>query len=409
MPEEKSKAVYLKCKNMMYTQQIQYLKCTLQELTELVKELDPTKYAMIVHDKDVDENGKQVEPHVHLMMCFENSRHVNAIAKKLNDNPQQITVWKGRAENGFAYLLHHTDSSRNSHQYDPSEVTANFKYVAMMAKAERQVEQAKGKDIKFMLDTLLIGAISKREVLEQLSGHEFAKYHRQIEDVHAQCLKRRAEEWRQKMIAEGRKLEFIWINGPAGVGKSRLARDYAEKRGQPYFVTGSNRDIFEGYNGEHTLIIDDFREETMPYRDLLRITDPFGPYSNLVRAPARYHDAILCCDLIILTSPYRSNDYYHKVFCYESKETQRIDSYQQLARRITLWLEVNEYCIHGYTYNGEDWFDPIEQKGRPNPYRKDKNTPVQPTAPTNANDLFNSIVAKPIDTNEDINDDDEQQ
>ena len=76
-----------------------------------------------------------------------------------------------------------------------------------------------------MLDMLLLGIMTKKQIYSMLSGSQFAKWHRQIEDVYAQYLKNSAEKWRQQMIDEGRRLEFIWINGPAGVGKTRLARD----------------------------------------------------------------------------------------------------------------------------------------------------------------------------------------
>ena len=48
----------VKCKNMMFTQEMKYLPGVDQKgLEKLVREkLDPKKFGLIVHDKDVDEN-----------------------------------------------------------------------------------------------------------------------------------------------------------------------------------------------------------------------------------------------------------------------------------------------------------------------------------------------------------------
>lgn len=95
----------IKCKNMMYVQKISYLPAGIQTkeaLAELIaKELNPTRYAVIAHDKEVDENGNPKETDIHAMLCFDNARYLRSVAKKIGDKEQSIERWNGDANNGF--------------------------------------------------------------------------------------------------------------------------------------------------------------------------------------------------------------------------------------------------------------------------------------------------------------------
>lgn len=152
-----------KSKNMMYVQQLRYLPAgTVEQLEELVKKLKPKKYALIVHDKDVNEQGEPTEDHVHVMLSFKNARSFSSIAKKLGDKSQSIKKWEGKAENGFSYLIHATENSRDKYQYSPSEVKANFNYQEEIRRITKEVEQSgQTANSKILLDALYKGKISK--------------------------------------------------------------------------------------------------------------------------------------------------------------------------------------------------------------------------------------------------------
>lgn len=190
-----------KAKNLMYEQQVKYLPAgvkTVDDVADLIeRKLGPARYAVILHDQDVSDKGLPSEPHIHAMMCFDNARHFSATAKKLGDKPQQIQKWDENADNGFAYLVHATTKARKAgkFQYDPATVKANFNFPALIEKINAEVAEAKAKrqadagmDMKAMLDVLYAGGITKEKLEKQLSGSQYARYHRQIEDVNAKRL-----------------------------------------------------------------------------------------------------------------------------------------------------------------------------------------------------------------------------
>lgn len=224
---------------------------------------------------------------------------------------------------------------------------ANFDYAELVTQQIPQeiarAHKEKTGTIKDKLDLLYAGGLTKRELENQLSGSELARYSRQIDVVWGKRLQRQATEWRQKMKAEGRQVETIWLYGPAGTGKSRLAKSYAKKRGQPYYIAGSSRDTFQAYEGQHTLILDELRPRTMNYEDLLRLMDPFG-LTEEVMAPSRYVDKALACDLVIITTPYSPLDFHNKIFGNIASTTK--DTLRQLHRRISLLLRVEQSSIY---------------------------------------------------------------
>lgn len=387
-------------RNMMYEQQIKYSPFNdLKELQETINnDIKPLKYAAIIHDKDVNEQGNPIPPHFHCMFIFENPRSITSIAKILREKPQYIQKWNNRKENGLSYLVHATTGATEDgkYLYDPTEVIANFDYPVELAKIKVKAEKTKrNNNITLLLDLLYNGEITREQLENQLTGSEYAGYKKKIEDVYHKYLQDKAKIFKEQMIAENREIQVIWISGIAGVGKTRFAVEQAEKTEKPFFISGSSRDIFQDYKGEQTIILDELRPNSLTYLDLLRILDPFGRQVNV---PSRYQDKPLSCDLIIVTSPFNPIEFYCKLLGigpndYNSQiNIDTADSFEQLLRRITLTIEINEKKIAPVAFNiKERCFKPIRSAGRKNPYYKGKkaNTITQKETKSRFNAMFN--------------------
>lgn len=347
-----------KSKAMMYTQDHAHAPwADLADLEARITALDPKKWAIITHDQDIDDKGQPVRDHEHAMLVFENARSITAVAKALGDQPQYIEAWRGDTRNGFAYLCHRTKNSRSKHQYDPTMVRASFDYPAELEKLEAGVAAARtAAKVPILLDALYEGDLTRDELKAQLTGSQIGRYKRQIEDVFAARLEREAAEWRAKMRDEGRTTEVIWLFGPTATGKTSLAKELATARGSErgYFMRGSSRGIFENYEGQHELILDELSPESIPYEDLKRITDP-NAIEDEIHAPSRYRDKMLMAELIIFTSP------YNPLHLYSMQDNPALDAFDQFARRVSVVLNMSQTEIQAMQY------DPKQRKYLPIP------------------------------------------
>jgi len=336
---------------MMYAQQLEYLKYNIEDLIKLIEEkIVPEKWALIEHDRDVDDTGRQEAAHIHCMMTFKNARSISSVAKLLGDKPQYLQAWNKNIENGFSYLIHATESSRGKYRYSVNEVRANFDYRTLVEKVAKQIGKSRERvQVNDVMNSLYDGKMTLGQAEDALTGAQYARVSRQLESVYLKRLQKEAEAWHARMRAENRLVEVIWLYGESSMGKTSLAIDIARSRNVSFFVTGSSRDIFQGYDGSHTIIIDELRPKCLGYSDLLRITDPHALTNGGVMLPSRFKDIPLAADLILITTPLDPYSFYRNEVGINTQ-----DSFKQLERRITLAVEMRVDGIYQAKYQSAD-------------------------------------------------------
>lgn len=62
------------------------------------------QWAYIVHDSDIDDNGKPVEPHIHLVIVLDESLNISTIANIVGVQQQYVAAIRQKSKQGVAIV-----------------------------------------------------------------------------------------------------------------------------------------------------------------------------------------------------------------------------------------------------------------------------------------------------------------
>ena len=93
-------------------------------IRELLEDYKITHYALILHDKDIDENGEPKKPHYHAVLEYKNAKSFNALKNEFKgahiEPIAQLTA-------SYKYLLHMTEKAKEEgkFQYELDSIITN--------------------------------------------------------------------------------------------------------------------------------------------------------------------------------------------------------------------------------------------------------------------------------------------
>ena len=286
------------------------------DIQETIMKYQTIKYwAYIIHDKD------DTRPHYHIYLNFGGSSlDTKTVAEWFQLGENFISKVKGRKSDMYKYLTHSNDSQKFKHQYGWNEVIANFN-------------------------------IQEEAVKDDIVGHfEKFSYAQQIKyvstlppDSRASVVTKLDRLWKLRCkelsLQTDRNMKVVFVYGRSGTGKTYYSKKLLDSFGYDYCISSSSNDIFQDYLGQKAMILDDMRDTTFRFYDLLKILDnntKSSCYSRFANKP-------IDCEMIIITSsiPLR---FWYKDLRYAGEE----ESLFQLYRRISSYVDVSEKEISVY-------------------------------------------------------------
>lgn len=266
-------------------QQCSYMDdASLNHIQQWLAGLNDVAYLCVLHDMD------ETSPHYHIFVKMNDARTLDDIAKQCNIGKQYINIRSKSWRNALAYAFHKTDTSREDgkHEYDASAVVFahNINYDAIL---ENDEEYKHNKGIEALMYQYGECQITKRQLFENMTANDFNKHKRLYDNM---------RQYRTLKM-EARSMQVMYITGPAGSGKTTLAKYMADQLKYDFFVSGSGKDPLDGYDKEECIILDDLRADSFTKAELFKLTD--NNTNSSVKS--RYNNKdISRCKLLIITS-----------------------------------------------------------------------------------------------------------
>lgn len=132
----------------------------------------------------------------------------------------------------------------------------------------------------------------------------------------------------------------IWLCGPTGCGKTRLAMEFPGTRS---LIVLNQKCFFDGYHGEDNVILDDLRSNSVPFNYLLMILDRY-----LNRVEVKGGTTAWNPKRIWITCPRRPEEEFQYRDKYNNGAFTVYEDVGQLTRRcdfILMWDTIHELWI----------------------------------------------------------------
>ena len=316
------------------------------------------EWAYILHDKDTNPDGTPKKAHYHIYLNFGTSQDIELVCSWFQLPLNQAEKIKGRKKDILKYLIH--KNAPTKYQYDINDIKTNITDMNL-----DEPDDIIGDFEHFSYAQMIQHLNTIKDTAQRVRDYKRLKHLWSL-----QC-----EIW---ATGGDRNMRVLFLVGDTGTGKSTLAKQYCKINKKDYAISSSNNDPLQDYKGQSVLIMDDMRDSTFPFNDVLKFTD--NHTSSSVRS--RYNNKTFNGDMIIITSNVPLKNWYNSITSSVPSE-----NLKALYRRITEYVILTKDTIT--TYQGVNEFG--EPSGEP--YKIDNFVKVMFLDKQEQADVSSSVIA----------------
>jgi len=278
------------------------------------------QYWLIEHG--IDEQDDIKVKHCHIVIKFKYPTKFETIKSHF---PYGHIESSRNIRNSIQYLIHMNDTSKT--QYPKSSIITNSKKSLEKYLIPHQTKD----DISEILQRIKDGDIREYNQFEKIPLTVWSRHRTRIENAFIY-------QKEKIYMNKNRDIEGVFISGATGTGKTTFSKMWCQKKKKTFCISSSSNDPLQDYKGEDVLVLDDLRDDSFTFADLLKILDNHTKSTS----KSRYHNKNFIGDTIIITSTSPLEYWYQHV-----SEQAR----QQLKRRLRTQFQLTDKVINFFQYD----------------------------------------------------------
>ena len=292
----------------------------IKRILECWSEEKEFEYFTIEHNEDVENI------HYHIVLKFNSPTRFDTIKNKF----MYGNIEKSKSvKNSVQYLVHLNSPEKYQHEWE-SVVTNSSELNKYMLRSSVSEEL----DIEKYIEDIVRGDLKEFEYTDKIPASIYTKNSSRIEKAFKYYYDKISKD-------SNRNIEVEFFYGLGGTGKTLCAKTLCEFANESCCISSSSNDPLQDYKGEDVLILDDMRDTSFSFDDLLKILD--NNTNSSIKS--RYRNKHFIGKRIIITSNVKLENWYNEDYNIINEDL------NQLYRRIKTKVEFTREELVIRTYN----------------------------------------------------------
>lgn len=294
---------------------------TWEDIQNILKTWNKSK-KFFYYAKDHNNEPGDPNPHYHIALKFNSPTPFNDIKAVF---PYGDIESAKSLKNCVQYLVHMNDLSKM--QYDFKDIFTNDLNIDKYRLISHTNQLLKLEDYILKIEK---GEIREFNLTDSIPIEIYTNHKGKILNA--------LEFYRRKVMTnKDRNITVLFFSGDTGTFKTTYAKQYAKNLGKSICISSSSNDSMQDYMGEDVLVLDDIRDTTFKFHDLLKVLDNHTKST----VASRYSNKAFIGDTIIITTSLPLSEWYFN----ETKEDKI-----QLYRRIPIQMQFTQEEIKVFEF-----------------------------------------------------------
>ena len=198
------------------------------------------------------------------------------------------------------------------HLNHPSKKQYSWESIITNGELEKYKKVVKEITLNEVIENIDAGIITEINLYDHVTAVMYSHCKSKIDNAFKYCRER-------EFLNKNRDIDVILMVGDSATGKTLFAKRYCERTNSTFGVSSASNDSMQDYKGEQVFILDDLRDDSFEFHNLLKTLDNHTNSS----IKSRFTNKMFTGKTIIITSTVPIEDWYKNLTKEDKKQLYR--------------------------------------------------------------------------------------